>query len=557
MKKLLCLLLALAMVFSLCACDSSDEDDKKKDDSSDKEDSTVTFEEMTVVDNDECTIKITGIDPDNRWGFTLEVYLENKSEDTTYTFWVEEATVNGVQNDPYFYADVEPGQNTKEEISFSDEDLAEIIGTFTDIALKFEVSDSEDWMAEPVVETKVHVYPYGEEKAAVYVREPKDTDTVLVDNEDVTLIVTGYEYDEIWGYCVKLYHVNKTDSRVMFSADDVSVNGYMCDPYYAHTVIAGAISFSSISWMDTEFAENGITQVRQIEMVLRVYDDEDWSAEDIVNESVTLTPDLSGDVGTGSGDNQEPGNSFDELVVADNEECTIKITDVVEDDLWGLTVKVYLENKSSDTTYHFAVNEATVNGVENSPYFGVDIAPGKKSNEEIYFFDEGLEEIIGAFTDIKLVFQVCDAEDWFAEPVLETAVHVYPQGEENATIYERVPQDTDIVLADNAYVTVIAIGCVYDEIWGHSVELFLVNKTDTEVMFSTEDVAVNGILCDPYFACSVNAGNCAFASMSWFSSDFEANGITRIEKVEMRLRVYDNENWMNDDFVNENVTLVP
>ena len=76
-------------------------------------------------------------------------------------------------------------------------------------------------------------------------------------------------------------------------------------------------------------------------------------------------------------------------------------------------------------------------------------------------------------------------------------------------------------------------------------------------MFSTDDVRVNGIDCDPYFACSVNAGNCAFASMDWFSSDFEANGITQIEKVEMLLRAYNNLNWIADDFVNENVTLVP
>src|SRR5699024_2510800 len=39
----------------------------------------VDLDELVVVDNEACSIKITGIDPDNMWGYTLKVLLENKT----------------------------------------------------------------------------------------------------------------------------------------------------------------------------------------------------------------------------------------------------------------------------------------------------------------------------------------------------------------------------------------------------------------------------------------------------------------------------------------------
>ena len=76
----------------------------------------------------------------------------------------------------------------------------------------------------------------------------------------------------------------------MFSSDDVSVNGFMCDPFWATSVAAGKAAFSSMDWMASSFEENGITEVEEIEMVLQVYDNENWSANDLFKETVTLTP---------------------------------------------------------------------------------------------------------------------------------------------------------------------------------------------------------------------------------------------------------------------------
>ena len=94
MKKLMSIMLALLMVLMLAACGDAEADEVStpdavtegniavQDETQETENETeIVFEEMTVVDNEYCTIKITEIIPDDVWGYTLKLYLENKSSD--------------------------------------------------------------------------------------------------------------------------------------------------------------------------------------------------------------------------------------------------------------------------------------------------------------------------------------------------------------------------------------------------------------------------------------------------------------------------------------------
>ena len=166
MKKMTAYLLGLALMISMTACSSADSDDSgENNDNTPVETEEISFEEITVVDNEQCTIKITGIEPDNMWGYTLNAYLENKSEDKTYMFSVQNASVNGLQTDPLFATTVAAGKKSNEEINFSEDLSSYGLTDFTDIQLTFRVYDNDDWMADDVALQTVHVYPYGEDKA--------------------------------------------------------------------------------------------------------------------------------------------------------------------------------------------------------------------------------------------------------------------------------------------------------------------------------------------------------------------------------------------------------
>lgn len=303
MKKLLAILLSMIMLLSFAACDSSssssdDDNESKQSDKDNKDDESednglddITFEELVVVDNEECVIKITEVEYSKITGYSVKVYLENKSADKNYMFSVDSAAVNGVSSDPFFASEVASGKKANETLTFLDSSLENNgIVKYTDIELSFSVSDADDWLADDVVDEIVHVYPYGEDKAEVYVREAKSTDQVIIDNEYATVIVTGYEVDDIWGYTVNLFLVNKTDTEVMFNAEDVSVNGFMIDPFHAKSVAAGKCAFSSMSWDEASFSDNGIIEVEEIEMIFEIYDSENWDIEDYFNETITLNP---------------------------------------------------------------------------------------------------------------------------------------------------------------------------------------------------------------------------------------------------------------------------
>ncbi len=253
----------------------------------------IEFERLVVAENDECSVSVTKINPTYLLGYQLEFELENKSADKTYRFYISEIYINEVRSSGILSEKVAPGKKSIEKLTLSDTDdlLKNGIGDFADIELLLRVYDSDDWLADDVLNESVHVYPYGEENAAKYVRPVSETDNVVVDNKYVTIIVTGYDHRAISGYIVNLFVVNKTtDTKIMFTTDEESINGLMISTYWSQALTAGNCAFESISWSDSKLEENGISAVETIELLFRAYDYNHWLEDDFANETVTLNP---------------------------------------------------------------------------------------------------------------------------------------------------------------------------------------------------------------------------------------------------------------------------
>ena len=115
-------------------------------------------------------------------------------------------------------------------------------------------------------------------------------EVTLVDDENCTVIIKGYDDDALLGYGVNVYLENKTDKELMFSIGEVSVNGYMCDPFWATTVSSGKKANEQITFFESDLEANGIENVEEISFTLNVYDNADWLAEDLVKKSFTVNP---------------------------------------------------------------------------------------------------------------------------------------------------------------------------------------------------------------------------------------------------------------------------
>ena len=115
---------------------------------------------------------------------------------------------------------------------------------------------------------------------------------VLIEDHNTVVKITAVEKDNLWGYTLKVYLENKTDKELMFTVDDVSVNGFMCDPFWAETVAAGKKSNTTISWLKSNFEENGIQEVEDITFTLRIYDSNDILADSLLEKSCTIKPEV-------------------------------------------------------------------------------------------------------------------------------------------------------------------------------------------------------------------------------------------------------------------------
>ena len=221
-------------------------------------------QDVVLVDDENCTMKLVSISPDNDWGYTWNVFMENKT-DKNLMFSLDNVSINGVMCDPFWASIISAGKKSNEEISWMTEDFEQL--GITDVTV---------------------VYPLGKDAVELMAYTPGPDDRVLFDNDDCTMIVTGFDPDGILGYTMNAYLVNKTDRTLLFSADNVSVNDAMCDPFWSSTVAPGKASYQSISWSPDDFNSNSISTVEQIQMDISVCDDD--SMEDVFHDTFTIEP---------------------------------------------------------------------------------------------------------------------------------------------------------------------------------------------------------------------------------------------------------------------------
>lgn len=132
--------------------------------------------DKTIVDNSECFIEITKITIRDIYECVMEVEYENRTN-SNLMCELQKASVNGIA------CELGPISMGGKEIGIEEFRLgssifaANEVGKYTDIAMTF-------WVYYMVVNSpvttiateSVHIYPYGEENAVQYIREPQQND---------------------------------------------------------------------------------------------------------------------------------------------------------------------------------------------------------------------------------------------------------------------------------------------------------------------------------------------------------------------------------------------
>ena len=303
MKRLILTALCLCLVLGLCACGGSKAPDTPAptaapvvtDTPTETAQSTepeYTVKNMPLADNEHCRFTITGMDFNDHLGLQIYVLCENLS-DRDLTFSWSGTSVCGFMYEPLWAEEVAAGKSINSTVGIDTYALEQIgIDSVDEISFTLLVQDSEEFMNEPVVSQAHTIYPTGKSAETVKfpVYEPKEEDTVITNRDGITFIIEGAD-DELADYYTLLcYIANDTDKDLLLAWEDVSVNGFMVNPFWTVAVSAGKQAYSEIIFYRSELEEQDIEVVQEIDFTLQVTDAQDWEADYLLNEAYTFKP---------------------------------------------------------------------------------------------------------------------------------------------------------------------------------------------------------------------------------------------------------------------------
>ena len=380
--------------------------------------------------------------------------------------------------------------------------------------------------------------------------EPESNDEiVVVDNENFTVKVAGITSDEE-NYTLTLYIENKGTVLLSFTFGNVTANNYVCPDISMYADVAAGENYTdSLIIPRTTLDRNGITDPAKLEFNLYVMNGETWA--DLFNENCTVYPQGEGSYVDDGGYNAQEGDT----VLVDNDSVTVIVTGFDPENEMGYTMNLYVLNKTA-LNLTFAMENVTVNELMFDPFWSTDVPAGKRAHCSVTWYGTEMTDYnIGDVTMINFDLTAKDPMDWEAADLAGVSTTVYPMGEDAAKPFERPEQDTDVVLMDNEYVTIIATSIGLDADGNYTMVLYMQNKADSNVFIKPTNVCLNGVEIDPWWGATVTAGKATFGSISWFAFALEENSITSVETITMTVTVFDELG--ENTFVSEDITINP
>lgn len=224
----------------------------------------------------------------------------------------------------------------------------------------------------------------------------------LFENESCAFTLTSIGTDAWGDYCWNVAMTNKTGRELVFTMDDVSVNGYEADPYWADNVETNQSAPSVVSWFQSTFDDCGIQAVKRVDFLLTVYPAGE-SENVLASANVTLYPD-----GKAAFEDTSRQLRESDTVLTDTQELQVVATGCKTDESGGFTVSLYLENRT-ENDYSLTLENVKVNGQRCDPLWTRELVGGRRSFSDINWFGADLESM-EIYTVTRVEFDLVAAD---------------------------------------------------------------------------------------------------------------------------------------------------
>ena len=225
-------------------------------------------------------------------------------------------------------------------------------------------------------------------------------ETVLFDQDGICITATGLSTDSLFGPELNLLVENDSAQNIVVQPNYCMVNGYMMDGLLSADVAAGKKANDTLDFLSNALARCGIETITDIELDLVVSDGDSWQTLYETGPVILQTSAAGQYTQTYDDSGEEIYNQNGIRVVAKS----------VNDDLFGMGIKFYLEN-NTDKTVIINADNVSVNGYMMTDLFYSDLAPRSHAVDTLTLLGSELEDNhIDTITDAELSLQITDAD---------------------------------------------------------------------------------------------------------------------------------------------------
>ncbi len=245
----------------------------------------VTIEEAVVFDQGGIKITAKSLDMTGFFGPAIKLLVENDSSKSV-TVQARNSSVNGYMVDNMMSVDVAAGKKANDTLTLAQSDLdAAGITTIADIEFSFHVFDADTW--DDIINSDLIRIETSAADGFEYTYD--DSGDFVYNENGIEIVVKGLsENESCLGPSLVVYISNTGSRNVTIQAQDVSINGFMVDPFFSCDILAGKHAIDTITFSSTELEENDIETIEDIDLAFHIFDMNSWN--DIANTApVTIS----------------------------------------------------------------------------------------------------------------------------------------------------------------------------------------------------------------------------------------------------------------------------
>src|SRR5690606_33057080 len=136
----------------------------------------------------------------------------------------------------------------------------------------------------------------------------------------------------------------------------------------------------------------------------------------------------------------------------------------------------------------------------------------------------------------------------------------YPTGlnENEIAIPARPTSIIEDVFVSNDKIDFIIVDAYEDSFLGYTLLVYIDNKTaNQKLSFYLQGLVVNGYDSSVFWLKTVPASTRIVTTLNISKSSMELSGITSVDQIDLYLQVYDSEDYLVDDIVNDKYSFFP